>query len=192
MLTKPLSELIFTVVDIETTGFFPKYAKLVEIAAIKIKTNFTIDLNDNFSHLINPLCKINYDAYQIHGISNEMVENKPTIDKIIPEFCKFSKNTILVAHNAGFDMSFINAAILENNLSPTHIGVIDTVRLAKKTFPGYKSYSLDNIIKNFNINIDVEDSYRHRALFDAAHTAQLFVKCLKELDKRGKKFFHEI
>lgn len=181
MINLPLSEAVFTVVDTETTGFSPKYSKLVEIAAVKIMPGLRIDGENLFSHLINPLCSIGYDSYRIHGISDAMVSDKPHAGEIMPLFTRFAENTVLVAHNAKFDMGFIEAAMREYGVTPSHIGVIDTVSLARKAFPGYRSYSLDSMIKNLGLKVPISDSYRHRALFDAAHTAGLLIKCINSL-----------
>lgn len=185
MLKMPLSQLTFTVVDTETTGFSPKSAKLVEIGALRVNNDMTIDTENMFSQLVNPQCHIGYDTYRIHGISNEMVANMPDISEVIPKFVDFSKNTVIVAHNARFDMGFIDAAMSEYGLEQAHIAVLDTVKLARKAFPGFKSYSLDVMINHLNLTADIEDSYRHRALFDAAHTAQLLIKCIKILTDKG-------
>lgn len=185
MLKIPLSQLTFTVVDTETTGYSPKSAKLVEIGAIRVNSDLTIDADNMFSQLVNPECHIGYDTYKIHGISNAMVADMPNISTVIPKFVDFSKNTVIVAHNARFDMGFINAAMDEHGVEQAHIAVLDTVRLARKAFPGYKSYSLDMMINHLNLTANIEDSYRHRALFDAAHTAQLLIKCIKILTDKG-------
>lgn len=181
----PISEVTFTVVDTETTGYSPKFARLVEIAAVKVKPGLSVDTEDTFAHLVNPGCKIGYDTFKIHGISNEMVADKPYISEIIPQFIDYAKNTVIVAHNARFDMGFINAAIAENGLTPSHIAVIDTVQLARKAFPGCESYCLDAMIELLDLQNFTDDSRRHRALFDAAHTANLLVKCIKVLSRRG-------
>lgn len=188
----PLSEITFTVVDTETTGFSPKSARLVEIAAVKVRPGLAIDTEDTFAHLVNPGCKIGYDTFKIHGISNEMVADKPLIGEIIQKFINYSHNTVLVAHNAKFDMSFINAAIEENGLTATHIGVIDTVSLARKAFPGCDSYKLDAMIELLNLQTFTDDSHRHRALFDASHTANLLIKCIKTLSMKGIDDFFDL
>lgn len=192
MLTKPLRELKFTVFDTETTGLSPKSARLVEIASVKVEEDFTINHADYFSQLINPLCRIGYDSYKIHKISNDMVADKPTIDKVLPSFAGVISDTVLVAHNAKFDMSFLDAASENAGLKLTHLAVLDTVILARKAFPKLKSYNLDTMIDYLGISVTIQGNGRHRALFDALNTAELFIKCLEALEKKGVKYICDL
>lgn len=192
MLDKPLNQLTFTVVDTETTGMSPKYARLLEIAAVKVKPELVIDMHDTFSQLINPQCPISYDCYRIHGISDDMVADKPVIANVIPDFAEFTKNTVLVAHNARFDMGFIECAFKESGIRPPFLGVLDTVKMAKKAYPHFKRYNLDSMIELLNIRADVRGGSRHRALFDAAHTARLLILCIKNLELMGIKYIHDL
>lgn len=185
MLSKPLRELTFTVVDTETTGLSPANDRLVEIAAIKVKPNLFIDIHDTFSELINPLCPISYRSYRVHGISNDMVQDKPTIDKVMPSFLDYVTDTVIVAHNAKFDISFINQALCETGLEPTFLHVIDTVKIAKLAFPAFGRYNLDSLIDLLNLYTEVDGLSRHRALFDAFHTAKLLTYCLESLEDSG-------
>lgn len=193
MLNQPLNKLTFTVVDTETTGLSIKKDRIIEIAAIRINPDLLIDKNNTFSQLINPQCHIHDHSYKVHGINDAMVANKPLIADIIPEFAEFMKNTILVFHNAKFDMSFIKPAFEVANINPTFLNVLDTIAIAKKAFPKLKKYNLDNITKTLNISADAQEGYhRHRALFDATLTAQLLVLCIKNLERMGIKYIHEL
>ncbi len=192
MLNKPLKNLTFTVIDTETTGMSPKYARLLEISAVKINPTLLIDENNYFSTLINPECKIDYSAYRVHGISENMVRDKPFINEVLPKFNDFVKDTVLVAHNARFDMGFLNYAYNKYSIPPKYITVLDTIKLSKIAFPNLHSYSLDNMIQTLNINIPMIDSYRHRALFDALHTASLLVQCIKNLEQIGIKYIYDL
>lgn len=192
MLNKPLKDLTFTVIDTETTGMSPKYARLLEISAVKINPTLSIDKGNYFSTLINPECKIDYSAYRVHGISENMVKDKPFIYEVLPEFNDFVKDTVLVAHNAKFDMGFLNYAYNECSISPQYLTVIDTIKLSKIAFPNLRSYSLDNMIQTLNINISINNSYRHRALFDALHTASLLVKCINNLELLGIRYIYDL
>jgi DNA polymerase-3 subunit epsilon len=182
MLDTPFDQLTFTVFDTETTGMSPeKGAKLLEIGAVKVKPGLVLDLQDTYCTLINPQAPIPYNAYAVHGISTAMVADKPVIDEVLPEFFDFAQNTVIAAHNARFDCSFVAHQSAECFMDNPLRRVIDTVKLARSAHSGLKSYSLGNLIHHFDMKIPLPDTYRHRALYDAAHTALLLTICLKKL-----------
>lgn len=185
MINTPFNQLTYTVVDTETTGYTPKYAKMVEIAAVKIHPDFTIDYENTFSELINPEISIPYNAYKVHNISNDMVKDKPLIQDIMPSFLSFAKDSVIVGHNVNFDMRFIKHEAQNCNLPLTFNHVLDTLSLSKKAVPNLEAYKLDNLIDYFNINLNIDNSDRHRALFDAVNTAIVMIKCLKILQNKG-------
>jgi DNA polymerase-3 subunit epsilon len=188
-----LSELSYTVVDTETTGLSPyKGARLVEIGAVKINQKMNLDLNCTFSQLINPETKIPYSAYKIHKISNEMTDGKPKIDEVLPEFSRFAENTVIVAHNARFDYSFIDYYMRKHNMQCNLIHIVDTLKLTRQMYPEIRQYSLDKLIEFFDLDSktkillsDAEKFYRHRALFDAINTALVFIKCVEKARRLG-------
>ena len=185
MINTPFNQLTYTVVDTETTGYTPKYAKMVEIAAVKIYPDFTIDYENTFSELINPEISIPYNAYKVHNISNDMVKDKPLIQDIMPSFLSFAKDSVIVGHNVNFDMRFIKHEAQNCNLPLTFNHVLDTLSLSKKAVPNLETYKLDNLIDYFNINLNIDNSDRHRALFDAVNTAIVMIKCLEILQNKG-------
>lgn len=185
MINTPFNQLTYTVVDTETTGYTPKYAKMVEIAAVKIYPDFTIDYENTFSELINPEISIPYNAYKVHNISNDMVKDKPLIQDIMPSFLSFAKDSVIVGHNVNFDMRFIKHEAQNCNLPLTFNHVLDTLSLSKKAVPNLEAYKLDNLIDYFNINLNIDNSDRHRALFDAVNTAIIMIKCLEILQNKG-------
>lgn len=185
MINTPFNQLTYTVVDTETTGYTPKYAKMVEIAAVKIYPDFTIDYENTFSELINPEINIPYNAYKVHNISNDMVKDKPLIQDIMPSFLSFAKDSVIVGHNVNFDMRFIKHEAQNCNLPLTFKHVLDTLSLSKKAVPNLEAYKLDNLIDYFNINLNIDNSDRHRALFDAVNTAIVMIKCLEILQNKG-------
>lgn len=185
MINTPFNQLTYTVVDTETTGYTPKYAKMVEIAAVKIHPDFTIDYENTFSELINPEISIPYNAYKVHNISNDMVKDKPLIQDIMPSFLSFAKDSVIVGHNVNFDMRFIKHEAQNCNLPLTFNHVLDTLSLSKKAVPNLEAYKLDNLIDYFNINLNIDNSDRHRALFDAVNTAIVMIKCLEILQNKG-------
>lgn len=182
MFDTPFDQLTFTVFDTETTGMSPdKGARLLEIGAVKVKPGLVVDLQDTFCTLINPQSSIPYNAYAVHGINTAMVADKPVIKDVLPEFFSFTEDTVIAAHNARFDCSFVSHHCAECCMDNPLKKVIDTVKLAKSSHTGLKSYSLGNLIHHFEMNIPLPDTYRHRALYDAAHTALLLTICLKKL-----------
>lgn len=186
MTNRAFNELTFTVFDTETTGFSRKDAKIVEIAAVKILPGFQIDFSNPYEELINPEIKIPYGAYKVHKISNEMVCDKPSIKDILPSFLSFAENTVLAGHNISrFDMAFLERDAKKHNIDMRFPFIIDTCVLTKKLFPRLAGHNLDNLIKEFNVNMDELPGHRHRALFDAANTAVILIKCMEELRKNG-------
>jgi len=186
MLDKRFDEVTFTVFDTETTGMSPdKGARLLEIGAVKVRPGLIIDLKETYETLINPETNIPYHAYAVHGISSSMVCGKPVISEVLPGFYDFSRDTVAAAHNARFDCSFVKHHSEECSIEFGLRNVIDTVKLAKSSHEGLPSYSLGNLIEHFDMNIPMPDTYRHRALFDAAHTALLLTICLKNLISRN-------
>lgn len=181
----PFNKLTYTVFDTETTGFSSKYAKIVEIAAVKIYTDYQIDYNNIFSTLINPEIDIPYNAYKVHKISNEMVQDKPLIKNVLPDFLSFADKSVFVGHNINFDINFIKKEASSYNIALDFSCNIDTLKLARKAIPELKKYTLDSLINYFNIQLDIKGYDRHRALFDAIHTAIILIECLKILEKQG-------
>ncbi|MEG0564115.1 exonuclease domain-containing protein [Anaerorhabdus sp.] len=158
----------FVVIDIETTGLNSSVDKITEISAIKVVNNIPVDC---FSELINPLVDISKKIEKITGINNEMVADKPTIDKIIPSFIDFIGNNLLVGHNLQFDLEFLNHHIEFNEKHK----YTDTYRLARKYIKDIDSYKLSNLVDYFNI----KHKPSHRGLDDCAATLILYDRIYK-------------
>lgn len=156
----------FVVFDIESTGFSSVTDKIIEIGAIKIKNSKIID---TFSMFVNPEMIIPKKIVELTGINDNMVKDAETIDKVLPKFIEFFKNSTLVAHNAKFDVGFISKKIEQLNLK-ADISYIDTLEWAKVLIPDISRYSLDALTKRYNINLE----NHHRAIDDAKATAELF------------------
>ena len=114
-----------------------------------------------------------------------MVKDKPLIQDIMPSFLSFAKDSVIVGHNVNFDMRFIKHEAQNCNLPLTFNHVLDTLSLSKKAVPNLEAYKLDNLIDYFNINLNIDNSDRHRALFDAVNTAIVMIKCLEILQNKG-------
>jgi DNA polymerase-3 subunit epsilon len=184
-LNKSLKEYTFTVVDTETTGLSPyKGAELLEISAVKINS-FNLDLNNHFTTLIKPEKPIPSKTIEINGIDEKMVENAPLIDEVLPKFAEFAENTVFIAHNAKFDFTFINYYMKKHCVDCKLVCILDTVSITKKFYPNIGRYNLDSLIRYFDINVEIENSYRHRALFDAVNTSVVFLKAIEKMKFLG-------
>lgn len=145
----------FVVFDLETTGLNNRKDRIVEIGAIGYsKDKITKQMN----YLIDPEIPIPPAVSAIHGIFDKDVKEKPTLDKILPEFMDFIKDSVLVAHNASFDIGFIKKALGRGEMEIPEIRVLDTIRLSKLVWPGRQSYSQKNLASF--LSIDVKNAHR--------------------------------
>ena len=168
----------FTVFDLETTGLDPlKGEKIIEIAGIRIENGVILE-GTPFVHLVNPERRIPWEARQIHKISDDDVSHAPTIDVVLPQFLQFAKDSILIAHNAQFDMGFLE---IEKECCWGYIDLPEclcTMRLSQSLFPQEFRHNLDIVAHRLNLDIPLE---RHRALPDVLITA----KALLQMIQRG-------
>ncbi len=166
----------FVVFDIETTGFSALVDKIIEIGAVKIQNG---EIVDRYSTFVNPKKPIPFRIENLTGINDSMVIDYPGIKEILPEFLKFCEGAVLVAHNAGFDTSFIiNNA--ESMGIETDFTIIDTVLMAQFAIPNLHNYKLDTLTKHLNVVLD----NHHRAVDDAEATAHIFLKLIKLVGER--------
>ncbi len=165
------------VFDIETTGFSCVKDAIIEIGAVKVKNG---EILDRFSVFVNPERKIPYRITELTTITDAMVADAETIDKVLPEFMEFCEGAFLVAHNASFDTSFIKENCKRQGLDYgfTHV---DTVELAGALLPNLSNYQLQTVAKGLNVILD----NHHRAVDDAECTAQIFVKLIKMAEEKG-------
>lgn len=167
----------YCVLDIETTGLSFRTEKITEIGIMKYKNGEVID---EFECFVNPEKPIPEEVVNITHITDDMVKDAETIDKVMPKVLEFVGDSVLVAHNADFDIGFIkyNCAQLGLSLNNTYI---DTLRLAKDLFPDYKKYKLGIIAENLGITVEVA----HRALDDVDTLVKVFKVMLKMLSEKG-------
>ena len=166
----------YVVFDIETTGFSAENDRIIEIGAVRVEKG---EITDKFSVFVNPQLPIPFEIEKLTGISDEMVMNEPAIEEILPQFLDFCKGAVMVAHNAGFDMSFIRKNSERQGL-PCEFTVVDTVALARILLPQLNRYKLDNVAKALNVSLE----NHHRAVDDAGCTAEIFVKFVQMLKER--------
>ena len=174
----------YCVLDLETTGFSPRLEKITEIGVMKYQDGKVID---KFSCFVNPEKSIPPRVVEVTGITDDMVRNAETIDKVFPKLLEFIKDSVLVAHNAEFDVGFLRhfARELGYEFDFTYL---DTLSLAYELFPEYKTYKLGRIAKNLGIKVDVA----HRALDDVDTTVKVFKVMLDMLRERGVKTLEDI
>ena len=167
----------YVVFDIETTGFSPDVNHIIEIGAVKVENGKIVD---RFSTFVNPKVPIPYRIEELTHINDSMVMDAPTIDVVLPKFLEFCEGCVMVAHNADFDVSFIKrkALLLGIDFNPTYV---DTVAMARYLLPSLNRFKLDTVAKAVGVNLN----NHHRAVDDAACTAEIFVKFIVMLEDRG-------
>jgi DNA polymerase III subunit epsilon len=175
-----LNELAYTVFDTETTGLNPSQGdEIIQIGAARIVNNKLLR-QESFEQLVDPRRAIPAITIPIHGIQPEMVVGQPTIDKVLPAFHAFAQDTVLVAHNAAFDMRFLQLKQAQVGLAFDH-PVLDTLLLSALVHPNQDSHRLEALAERFNVTI----VGRHTALGDAMVTAEVFLKLIPLLAEKG-------
>ena len=174
----------FGVVDIETTGFSAAEDRIIEIGAVKITDGAIVD---RFSTFVNPEVPIPFEIQQLTHITDDMVLEAPKIEEALPAFLDFVGESALVAHNAGFDVGFIEQNCVRLGRSRTFTSV-DTVGLARVLLPTLSKYKLNIVAKALNISLE----NHHRAVDDAAATAEIYVKFIEMLKERGMTTLKEV
>ena len=165
----------YIVFDIETTGFSSIRDKIIEIGAVKVVNG---EIVDKFSTFVNPERPIPFEITNLTSITDEMVMGSPSIDVLLPQFLEFVGDGVLVAHNAGFDVGFIEQNCRNLGLNDRFV-YLDTVALARVLLPTLSKYKLNIVAKALNISLE----NHHRAVDDAGATAEIFVKFVEMLKK---------
>ena len=167
----------FVVFDLETTGFSSIRDKIIEIGAVKVEGG---KITEKFSSFVNPKVPIPFRITQLTGITDQMVMDAPPIEEVLPEFMEFIGDAVLVAHNAGFDVGFIEQNLRYMDITPDFTSV-DTVAMARILLPTLSKFKLNVVAKALNISLE----NHHRAVDDAGATAEIFVKFVEMLKERG-------
>lgn len=172
-----MNKNIKIILDIETTGLHLKKGdRIIEIGCLKIIDN--IISNCIFHTYIYSGKIINKSAYDIHGISNLFLKNKPKFNMIINSLLFFIKNYKLIIHNANFDIGFLNnELLLIGKKTISYSRIIDTLVISKKRFPGSK-VNLNALCKKFQINLNSRK--KHGALIDIKLLSLVYFKLLKK------------
>ena len=175
-----LKQIKLVAFDTETTGLWAATNRIVEIAAVKF--SFGNEQTEVFQSLVNPQRPMPADVIDVHGITDEMVKDAPTIEPILEEFMRFvGEDSILVAHNAPFDISFVGAELQRTGLTFGSNMILDTVDIYRRYFPGLPSYSLLGLVRHFGL----AQTQQHRALADAEFVRQLVLNAVGKFSEVG-------
>jgi len=179
-----LSTIDFCAVDLETTGVNPAFDKIVEIGAVR----FRIDGgNICYQTLVNPGVHIPENVIRIHGITDKMVSDSPSLENIRDDFFSFIDGTVLVIQNPRFDLSFIDRAFGMSNAPRPELLALDTVRLAKKHFTDLPNHKLPTLASHLGLEL-----VSHRALDDAIACMAVFCETLKGFGLTGESTFSDL
>ncbi|MBI5784978.1 MAG: DNA polymerase III subunit epsilon [Rhodocyclales bacterium] len=179
-LDRKLSELAYTVFDTETTGLEPSNGdEIIQVGAVRI-VNGRLLRQEIFDQLVDPRIPIKPEGIPIHGITEDMVRGQPTIDMVLPAFHEFCTDTVLVAHNAAFDMRFLQLKEERTGIRFQQ-PVLDTLLLSAVIHPNQESHRLESISERLGINV----IGRHTALGDSFVTGEVFLKIVGLLNAMG-------
>ena len=179
-LDRKLSDLTYTVFDTETTGLEPSNGdEIIQVGAARI-VNGRLLRQETFDQLVDPEIPLKPEGIPIHGITEDMVRGQPNIDLVLPAFHEFCEDTVLIAHNAAFDMRFLQLKEERTGIRFTQ-PVLDTLLLSAVVHPNQESHKLDVILERLGITIGT----RHNALEDALATGEVFLKLVKLLEDQG-------
>ena len=179
---RPLAELSYTVFDTETTGLAPSEGdEIISIGAVRI-VNGRLLRHECFERLIKPIKPVSRASQEIHGISPQMLEGQSGSEQVLPLFARFAEDTVLVAHNAAFDMRFLQLAQPRTGVAFNQ-PVLDTLMLSALAHPGHPDaeHRLERLAERLGVVV----IGRHTALGDAIVTAEVFLKLVPLLAERG-------
>ncbi|MBR1816729.1 MAG: topoisomerase DNA-binding C4 zinc finger domain-containing protein [Lachnospiraceae bacterium] len=158
----------YVVFDLETTGISPKRDKVIEISAVKVKEGKVVD---EFSSLVNPLCSIPYGASQVNNITDDMVEDAPVFEEVLPQFIEFIEELPLVGHNIhSFDMNFIYRDSRDMLGEIPDNDYIDTLHISRSVLPDMAHHRMTDLAAHYGVST----AGAHRALADCHMTQKVF------------------
>lgn len=172
----------FIILDRESTSTQPNihYGKITEISAIKIKNGKCID---KFDTLVDPEIKIPKKITELTGISNEMCEGKPKINKVLTDFLVFCEDLPVIGHNVDTDIRFIDyfARRMGQAFSPPFIDTLTLARYIHRKDATFKKFNLEHLFECYKLSVKGEEGQHHRALYDVMMTFELYKKLKKQL-----------
>jgi DNA polymerase-3 subunit epsilon len=168
------------VFDTETTGLDPAGGdKIVSIGAVRI-VNSRLRRHETFEQLVDPGRRVSRASRRIHGITDKMLVGQPPIGAVLPAFARFADGSVLVGHNAAFDLKFLEREVAETGIAFTH-PVLDTLLLSSVVTPAHADHSLDAVAGWLGVGV----TGRHTALGDALIAGEIFVRLMALLTARG-------
>lgn len=183
-----LTQSTYVVFDLETTGLDPKTGNsIIEIGAVKIKDGKIID---RYDELIDPKVKLSDEIVRITCITNEMLDGKREEKEAVIDFMNWVGDLPMVAHNARFDLSFLEMAYIKYDLGKITNTVIDTLGLSRYLESSERYHNLATLVKRYNI--DWDESKHHRADYDSEGTALIFYQMLKKLEMNNIKSLKQL
>jgi len=175
-----LDALAYTVFDTETTGLEPSAGdEIISIGAVRL-VNGRLLKNETFERMVDPQRPLNPESARIHGIDPRSLSGQPKIGEVLPVFHRFCEDTILVAHNAAFDMRFLELKEASTGVRFEH-PVLDTLLLSAVVHPHLDDHRLEAIADRLGVSV----VGRHTALGDALVTGEIFLRLIKLLAERG-------
>ena len=172
-----MENITFVIFDTETTGFSPVNDRLVELGAVKVRNGKKLGEK---TWLINPQRSIPWYVQKVHNISLEMLKDKPTFAEVYPEFLEFIDGSVLIAHNAPFDIRFIAAEAERAEMPAPKNAVLDSLVLFRNWYPDLKSHTVSDLIDLFGI--ETEGMHAHRATDDSLF---VYLAIQKEMERRS-------
>ncbi|MCZ2492499.1 PolC-type DNA polymerase III [Dellaglioa carnosa] len=172
-----LEEATYVTFDTETTGLSARFDKVIELAAVKMSKGNVIEEFDEF---IDPGHHLSETTTNLTSITDEMVHGSKSEEEVFKLFREFSEDSILVAHNASFDIGFMNTGYERHGMESMQNPIIDTLTLARFLHPELKGFRLNTLAKKFNVNLE----HHHRAIYDAETTGLLCHLFLKDARER--------
>ncbi|WP_321384699.1 PolC-type DNA polymerase III [uncultured Enterococcus sp.] len=179
-----LSEATYVVFDVETTGLSAVYDTIIELAAVKMHKGNIIE---TFEQFIDPGHPLSQTTINLTGITDEMVRGSKSEEEVLRLFKEFAEGTILVAHNASFDMGFLNTSNGKYGIPEAENPVIDTLELSRYLHPTFKSHRLNTLSKKFGVNLE----QHHRAIYDSESTGHLCWIFLKDAKENHQMIYHD-
>lgn len=175
---RKLEDDTYVVFDVETTGLSAVYNTIIELAGVKIRNGEIIDRFESFANPHHPISEL---ITNLTGITDDMVKDAPEVDQVVKDYYEWVGDSILVAHNASFDMGFLYEAYKKAGVPPVTYPVIDTLELARFLHPEMGNHRLNTLAKKYNIEL----TQHHRAIYDAEATGYLFLKLLEASKEKG-------
>ena len=173
-----LKDATYVVFDVETTGLSNQYDQIIELAAVKVKDGEIIDKFERFS---NPHEKLSETIINLTHITDDMLVDAPEIEEVLTEFKEWVGDGIFVAHNASFDMGFIDTGYERLGFGPSTNGVIDTLELSRTINTEYGKHGLNFLAKKYGVEL----TQHHRAIYDTEATAYIFIKMVQQMKELG-------